>query len=349
MAHAASPPFATAMMPHAGQKRARDDAEVEDESVARGMRFDKVCLQQAQFTGCHMGVICLSTHQKARPTSGDSASWPRDSVISTPRSHQQTKYDSDDQSSMVSEPGSPQDIDMSSDDDMMQDSDSMPAFSQSPEQHFPSSAVNPSSKPPYQNSSPWHARTSQNRVPTPSIPHQSRPGIRPVQIRTGFQSAHVRGRHPQENISSDPVNHLEVPSPIDEDEVPTPPSAAEAAGSQFSMLTVNDMDIEPPPDSGLPTISVDDQDASAGAAPSPANLDSAIDVEPMDDTVPSLTVRKPRQRSGAVSSGHGGSPSPVRGEIMGMGQKRGFSMGFRADCEKCRLRVPGHLNHFVAS
>jgi hypothetical protein len=26
--------------------------------------------------------------------------------------------------------------------------------------------------------------------------------------------------------------------------------------------------------------------------------------------------------------------------------KRGISMGYRADCEKCRLKVPGHMNHF---
>lgn len=261
---------------------------------------------------------------------------------------------------MMSEPGSPQDVEMSSDDDdQMRDSDTMPVLSQSPEARRPFQS----------SSSPWHGRTmqSQNRVPTPSIPHQNRPGIRPIQLRTGGtsfqpQSHHLRNRHPQENLSSD--GHLEVPSPIDEDEVPTPPSAAEAAGSQLSMLTVNDMDIEPPPDSGLPTINVDDQSASAGAVPSPAHMDSAIDVEhSMDDSsagsTPGLTVRKPRQRSGAVSSGQGnqGSPSPVRGDFGGLGvgagggggQKRGLSMGFRADCEKCRLRIPGHMNHFIAS
>lgn len=255
---------------------------------------------------------------------------------------------------------------MSSDDDIMQDTDSLPTFSQSPESRFLSS-VNPRSKPAFANSSsPWQARPSQTqgqRVPTPSIPHQTRPGIKPIQLRTGFsphQSQHVRGRHPQENISSsasdpNPTNnhHLEVPSPIDEDEVPTPPSAAEAAGSQLSMLTVNDMDITPP-DSGLPTISVDDRDGeTAVESPAPLPLDSAIDVEAMmeESGAPSsLTVRKPRQRSGAVSSGHGGSPSPVRSDLLGGGggPKRGFSMGFRADCEKCRMRVPGHMNHFVA-
>lgn len=246
------------------------------------------------------------------------------------------RYDSDEQSSMISEPGSPQDIPMSSDDEMADDFD-MAAFSQSPESTFPSSSTG---KPFHSSSSPWHARTSQSRaqrVPTPIIPHHNRPGVRPVQqqLRTAL---HMRDRHPQENglTSSD---NLEVPSPIDEDEVPTPPSAAEAAGSQLSMLTVNDMEMDPSPgQAALPTISVDTQQAAAVDEAS----ESAIDVEPMDDALDlPLTVRKPRQRSGAVSS-----PSPIRTE---KAQSRGFSMGFRADCEKCRLRVPGHMNHFVAS
>ncbi|KAH6719140.1 hypothetical protein DL95DRAFT_391348 [Leptodontidium sp. 2 PMI_412] len=29
------------------------------------------------------------------------------------------------------------------------------------------------------------------------------------------------------------------------------------------------------------------------------------------------------------------------------GMKRSFSMGYRADCEKCRMKVPGHFNHIV--
>ena len=41
MADAGSP-FAMAT-PHAGRKRGREDAEVEDEGVAQGLRFEKVC------------------------------------------------------------------------------------------------------------------------------------------------------------------------------------------------------------------------------------------------------------------------------------------------------------------
>jgi hypothetical protein len=259
---------------------------------------------------------------------------------------QKAKYDSDDQSSMMSEPGSPQDITMS-DEDMLDDSDTA-TFSQSLADAFPSSG------PAKFSTSPWRSGMSQtDRVPTPIIPPDRIP-MRTMQVRPGAKQ-HIRQRHPQENLSN-ASEHLEVPSPIDEDEVPTPPSAAEAAGSQLSMLTVNDMDMEPPESSQLPRISI---------SPSTLNhtleqrhgLDSAIDMETMDDGRDArLIVRKQRQRSGALSSGQG-SPSPVRGmesrhaDMMmngGGAVKRVLSMGFRADCEKCRLRVPGHMNHFVS-
>jgi hypothetical protein len=34
-------------------------------------------------------------------------------------------------------------------------------------------------------------------------------------------------------------------------------------------------------------------------------------------------------------------------EIPGVGVRRGFSMGYRSDCEKCRMRVPGHFSHVI--
>ena len=144
-----------------------------------------------------------------------------------------------------------------------------------------------------------------------------------MQVRT----SHVRHRHPQENISTE---LLEVPSPIDEDEVPTPPSAAEAAGSQLSMLTVNDMDMEPSHERIVPTISVDPSQILPfdQRVENSQEVDSAIadGFEPMDSAVAEL----------------------VRTDQVGVGaHKRGFSMGFRADCEKCQMRVPGHMNHFV--
>jgi len=31
----------------------------------------------------------------------------------------------------------------------------------------------------------------------------------------------------------------------------------------------------------------------------------------------------------------------------GSGMKRSFSMGYRSDCEKCRMKVPGHFSHII--
>ncbi|EME76898.1 uncharacterized protein MYCFIDRAFT_191606 [Pseudocercospora fijiensis CIRAD86] len=271
----------------------------------------------------------IPSGKRARATtvaSADSDRW-NDSVLNTPtRENAQSKYDSDNDeaSSMLSEPGSPQDASMQSgDDDMNLD------FAHSPE-------YNSTSQPKPSRTSPWGQRLNMtNRVPTPAVP--MRPGASPERIRTGINH-HIRSRHPQQNFPSSDL--LEVPSPIDEDEVPTPPSAAEVAGSQLSMLSVSDMDMDE--DGSLPRISIDPVRSSSRNT---NKLDSAFDLEPMDDAPDRIIVRKQRQRSGALSSGD----SPVRAgpSDMGIGPKRGLVMGFRADCEKCRMKVPGHMNHFI--
>lgn len=94
------------------------------------------------------------------------------------------------------------------------------------------------------------------------------------------------------------------PSPISEDEPHTPTTEnVTAAGSQLSMLSVTDMDLDMDP---------------------PA--DPVSQLEP-------VTVRKQRQRSGAFTSPR---ETPKK-----------FTMGYRDDCDKCRNKVPGHMNHFL--
>ncbi|KAK3638098.1 hypothetical protein LTR56_013309 [Elasticomyces elasticus] len=263
--------------------------------------------------------------------------WQHDSVIGTPTtSTHKPKYDSDDQSSMVSEPGSPQEMADSSGDEMDIDMDSG-TFSQSPDDAFTPPRLNG-----VVNSSPWRERVqSRGRVATP-FTHTAKSSSSSLQLRTAFNK-HVRHRHPQENINSD---HLEVPSPIDEDEAQTPPSAAEAAGSQLSMLSVSDMDIETAAD--LPSITVESaRNLQYDGAEDHQGLMTPGGLSPMTDEN-GVMLRKQRSRSGAQSNG---SVSPVRlpseRDMGGVGIKRGISLGYRADCEKCRMRVPGHMNHFV--
>ena len=288
----------------------------------------------------------------------------------------QKKYDSDDQSSMISEPGSPQDLDATSSsngDDMDMDLDDVVAFSQSPEgrEAFASSG---GSRSPWREQQQRSSRT-RTRIATPFAIHTpphlpfprqtystgsglTRGGLMHHLQTTSTRSPsqHIRQRHPQENLSSDRPQQgqaqaqpqlLEVPSPIDEDEVPTPPSAAEIAGSQLSMLSVSDiMDIETV---DLPAITVHPSRRS------PTHLEDVAQGHGMDvfdgsnGTDGMLVIRKQRLRSGAQSHG---SMSPVGARLGdndngGNLVRRGLSMGFRADCEKCRLRVPGHMNHFV--
>ncbi|PPJ58068.1 hypothetical protein CBER1_03829 [Cercospora berteroae] len=282
----------------------------------------------------HFRVEDVPFGKRARATteaSADSGKWFNDSVLNTPTrtsARNPTDYDSDaDTSSLRSEPGSPRDVSMDDDDVDMDDG----TFSQSPEAAFlprPNGPV------------PTHLpqKLQMNRVPTPMVP--MRPGASPERIRTGFKQ-HVRRRHPQEYSAS--ADLLEVPSPIDEDEVPTPPSAAEAAESRLSMLSVSDVDMDG--NEGVPHISIDPARPNLTRPDGEADLESAIDSEPMDYGSNNLIVRKQRQRSGALSSGN---PAVRATPIAGTNNKRGgFAMGFRPDCEKCRLRVPGHMNHFI--
>ncbi|KAF2769620.1 hypothetical protein EJ03DRAFT_327225 [Teratosphaeria nubilosa] len=277
--------------------------------------------------------------KRSRPTLAG-----HDSVINTPTqtASAHPNYESDDQSSMVSEPGSPQEMISSGDDDM--EMDDVASDSQSPDEyhHLPRAP---------QPASPW-ARRAQNkssghRVATPfAHANTGRVSANAITIRTGYKQ-HVRDRHPQEIFSSD--GHLEVPSPIDEDEVPTPPSAADVAGSQLSTLSVNDMEIETA--AALPSIAIDPARNFHGGGVSGSR---AVSMEPENEGMASgFSLRKQRQRSGAQSNG---SASPARlsaaqledaGADGGMA-KRGLSIGYRADCDKCRMRVPGHMNHFVS-
>jgi hypothetical protein len=234
---------------------------------------------------------------------------------------------------MLSEPGSPQVLSADEEDvDMMSDDSDSVAYSQPTNRtRSPGFSARPSWK---------NQAQSGNRIPTPMNP---RPQTSPVQT-------HIRRRHPQENHAGD---RLDVPSPIDEDEVPTPPSAAEAAGSQLQLLSVSDVEMQ----------GVEGSDEYAHAsqhiphiAGSPSQSDmSQAPSSPFAHGPGSMMVRKQRQRSGALSAAGYGSPmrdasaylpATHQGDANSAANKRGISMGYRADCEKCRLKVPGHMNHF---
>lgn len=136
-----------------------------------------------------------------------------------------------------------------------------------------------------------------SRVPTPTVLVSSRPKPTPLQGNTSASSAYVASASMRARLAA---SKERFPSPISEDEPHTPTTVT---GSQFSLLTVTDVDMD------------------AASTPRPA------------PQTPELHVRKQRARSGAFTSPR--DPS------------KKFSMGYREDCDKCRNRIPGHMNHFL--
>ncbi|KAL8370068.1 hypothetical protein RB595_000435 [Gaeumannomyces hyphopodioides] len=67
----------------------------------------------------------------------------------------------------------------------------------------------------------------------------------------------------------------------------------------------------------------------------------------------------PQQQRQGSPGAESTSPSPKKGHTrsrhtvnnwtQNLGMKKSFSIGYRADCEKCRLKVPGHFNHIIVS
>ena len=66
-----------------------------------------------------------------------------------------------------------------------------------------------------------------------------------------------------------------------------------------------------------------------------------------------------RGSNGGMDGDSAATPSPRKGHTRSRhtivawtaqpGMKRAFSIGYRADCEKCRNKVPGHFNHIIVS
>lgn len=73
--------------------------------------------------------------------------------------------------------------------------------------------------------------------------------------------------------------------------------------------------------------------AATSDGPVVAQLSDASMAEPMGTDQPAK----------AKSNGH-----ERRRSLTVPSEKRRFCMGYRDDCEKCRLRVPGHFSHFLS-
>jgi hypothetical protein len=76
------------------------------------------------------------------------------------------------------------------------------------------------------------------------------------------------------------------------------------------------------------------------------------DVHMNEEGLDMLVESKSPLKKGHLKAKHsmrswGADPSVSGGSGGSVGLRRGFSMGYRNDCEKCRSRVPGHFSHII--
>ncbi|TGJ86576.1 hypothetical protein E0Z10_g2201 [Xylaria hypoxylon] len=79
-------------------------------------------------------------------------------------------------------------------------------------------------------------------------------------------------------------------------------------------------------------------------SPQPADADAAM--MDTDGGSPSSAPATPSPRG---KYGHSRSKHTLNNWTLQPGMKKSFSIGFRADCEKCQMKIPGHFNHIIIS
>ncbi|CAI4213424.1 unnamed protein product [Parascedosporium putredinis] len=102
---------------------------------------------------------------------------------------------------------------------------------------------------------------------------------------------------------------------------------AHRLASQVSISTPCDVGQDP-----MANVHPEHMQSGAGA-----DLPGTIDLADIPTT-------PPQGRKGHIRSRH-----TINSWTWQPGMKKSFSMGYRTDCEKCRLKVPGHFNHIIIS
>ncbi|KAF4983922.1 hypothetical protein FZEAL_799 [Fusarium zealandicum] len=110
-----------------------------------------------------------------------------------------------------------------------------------------------------------------------------------------------------------------------------------------------------------PTVMEFDVNAQGNPTPDMEHHNLSIDSSPHEMEHPNAMMDVESHHSGQSADGDGDptTPSPRRNHIRNRhtinnwtwqpGMKKSFSIGYRADCDKCRLKVPGHFNHIIIS
>lgn len=104
------------------------------------------------------------------------------------------------------------------------------------------------------------------------------------------------------------------------------------------------------PARGLPPADMMADGDGDGPSPAPprASALQAMDHPNAMDMEPCHADADPAS-SAPMRRGHVRSRHTINSWTCQPGMKRSFTIGYRSDCEKCRLRVPGHFNHIVIS
>jgi hypothetical protein len=130
------------------------------------------------------------------------------------------------------------------------------------------------------------------------------------------------------NVEWSMVQTRRLPSPISEnggEDAPTSPGMVLDNGSPVIMHA---MPLHP----------------NIRMSPQPSDTDAAM--MDQDDGSPSSAPATPSPRG---KYGHSRSKHTLNNWTIQPGMKKSFSIGYRADCEKCRLKIPGHFNHIIIS
>lgn len=144
------------------------------------------------------------------------------------------------------------------------------------------------------------------------------------------------------------VRDRRLPSPISEsggEELSSPGMVLDSqlrGGILHRAASATDFSAPPRTPSALSTFSDVTGGSSSGSSYSSnsTNADSDHIVNAMDIEPPVAPCPK---------KGHARSRHTLNGWTQVPGMKKTFSIGYRADCEKCRQKVPGHFNHIIVS
>lgn len=145
------------------------------------------------------------------------------------------------------------------------------------------------------------------------------------------------------------VQNRRLPSPISETGGEDFGSARMVLDSQLHQgmppRAASAMDFAAPPRTPSALSTVSDVTGSTASGSTHSGSTCSIDCAP---SVNSMDIEPPVAPS--PRKGHTRSRHTLHGWTQDVpGMKKTFSIGYRADCEKCRQKVPGHFNHIIVS